>query len=69
MKRNVSAIIDVGTSDTRIVLVEHSKNEPPKIISAGKASSMGMHMGYVDDIDSVRMSIQKAISQTEKTQD
>lgn len=67
MKRNVSAIIDVGTSDTRIVLVEHSKNEPPKIISAGKASSMGMHMGYVDDIDSVRMSIQKAISQTEKS--
>lgn len=66
MRRNIVAGIDVGTHETKVVLVEYAKNGTPAIVGTGKSFTEGMHMGYVIDSDLIRMSIQKALAQAEK---
>ena len=67
MRRNINAGIDVGTHDVKVVLVEYTKNSSPVVVGTGKASTEGMHKGYVRDIDAVSESIKKAIAQAENT--
>lgn len=67
MRRNIHAGIDVGTHDTRVVLVEYTKNSSPSIVGTGKSITEGMQMGYVNDIGAVRESIRKALAQAENT--
>jgi len=67
MRRNIDAGIDVGTRDTRVVLIEYVKNSSPSIVGTGKVPTEGMHKGYIRDIDSVSVSIKKAVMQAENT--
>lgn len=66
MRRNIVAGIDVGTHETKVVLIEYTKNGSPSVVGTGKSFTEGMHMGYVIDRDLVRISIQKALAQAEK---
>lgn len=63
-KGNIITGLDIGTSNTRVVVASYKEGEEkPKIIGVGEAPSSGMRKGVVVDIDEVTESIKKAIEQ------
>ncbi len=64
--KRIATGIDVGTHSTRVVIVEHTKGESPRIIGTGVCESRGLRHGYiVNKMDATR-SISTAISHAEK---
>lgn len=64
--RRIATSIDVGTHTTRVVIVEHIRNELPRIIGTGSAVSRGLRHGYIIDKSEATQSIKTAIAQAEK---
>ncbi len=63
-KGNITTGLDIGTSNTRVVVASYKEGEEkPKIIGVGEAPSSGMRKGVVVDIDEVTESIKKAVEQ------
>jgi cell division protein FtsA len=63
-KSNIITGLDIGTSNTRVVVASYKEGEEkPKIIGVGEVPSSGMRKGIVVDIDEVTESIKKAIEQ------
>jgi len=67
MSRNISVGIDIGTSQTKVVVLEFVKeNEKviPKVIGLGLSESKGLKNGYIisnnDVLDSVKMAVKMA---------
>lgn len=64
--KRIATGIDVGTHATRVVIVEHTHGESPRIIGTGVAESRGLRHGYiVNKMDAMR-SIQNAIRNAER---
>ena len=63
-KGNIITGLDIGTSNTRVVVASYKEgDEKPKIIGVGEAPSSGMRKGVVVDIDEVTESIKKTVEQ------
>lgn len=63
-KSNIITGLDIGTSNTRVVVASYKEGEEkPKIIGVGEAPSSGMRKGVVVDIDEVTESIKKTVEQ------
>ena len=64
--KRIATGIDVGTHATRVVVVEYTRGEAPRIIGTGVSETRGLRHGYiVNKIDAMR-SIGIAINNAEK---
>lgn len=70
MSRNISAGIDVGTSQVKVVIAESTsqseKSGLPRIIGVGKSESSGLRHGYIINTKDATDSIRKAIEEAER---
>ncbi|MEK7586164.1 MAG: cell division protein FtsA [Patescibacteria group bacterium] len=67
-RTNYTCGIDVGTHTTRVVVMGYAKEDKtPYLLATGLASTMGMRLGYITNIDHVTKSIKDAVAQAEKT--
>lgn len=72
MLRNITAGIDIGTSQVKVVVSELVKNEAdskksvPKILGIGISESKGMRHGYITNVSEVATSINTAVKIAEK---
>jgi len=69
MAKSITAGIDVGTNQVRVVIAETKnvkRNAFPKIIGTGIALSRGLRHGYIINSSDVVRSIRAAIGQAEK---
>lgn len=64
--KRIATGIDVGTHATRVVVVEHTSGEAPRIIGMGVSETRGLRHGYIVNKADAMLSIQKAIINTEK---
>lgn len=68
MSSRITAGIDVGTYEVRVVVAKHeSENGLPTIIGTGKSESKGLRHGYIINSDDVTKSVSLALRQAEKT--
>ena len=70
MKPGIAVGIDIGTYQIKVVVVSGDvgdDNNMPNIIGAGFAESKGMRHGYIINNSDVAKSLERAISQAEKT--
>jgi len=68
MARFISAGIDIGTHNTRVVVVEadNNSNRKFKVIGKGIAESRGLRHGYIVNLDDAVGGIQEARKEAEK---
>lgn len=64
--KRIATGIDVGTHATRVVVIEHTHGEAPRIIGMGASETRGLRHGYIVNKMDAMQSIQKAIHNTEK---
>lgn len=70
MKRRLVTGIDIGTHQTKVVVVEEikdGKSSAVRIVGTGIAPSKGMRHGYVVDVDDAAESVRQAVAQAEQT--
>lgn len=68
MSSNITAGIDVGTYEVRVVVAEHDdKNNLPIILGTGRAESKGLRHGYIINTADVTKSVISAVKQAEKS--
>lgn len=68
MSSRITAGIDVGTYEVRVVVAEHDGgNSPFNVIGTGKAESKGLRHGYIINTSDVALSVESALKQAEKT--
>ncbi|MCC6198900.1 hypothetical protein IT401_01655 [Candidatus Nomurabacteria bacterium] len=67
-KSHISVGIDIGSSFTRIVVVDNSSNKGvlPVVLGAGIVETRGMRHGYVVHRNEVTASLKRAIAEAEK---
>ena len=69
MARQIIVGIDIGTSETRVIiaegLIEHN-HIVPKIIGTGSSESRGVYRGYIANSSEATRSIQTAVLRAEK---
>lgn len=66
MKRKISCGIDVGTHAVRVVVLAYDNNSnTPTVIGRGYAPSIGMRMGYINNIEKIQKSVEDAVGQAE----
>lgn len=67
MSSRITAGIDVGTYEVRVVVSERTgENSLPEILGTGKAESKGLRHGYITSIEDVTKSVSLAVYQAEK---
>lgn len=67
-KNNISVGIDIGTHNTKVVVIGFSKeNISGSIIATGISETQGVRLGYITNIDLAANSLRKAIKQAEAT--
>lgn len=66
MKKNISVGIDIGTSNTKVVVTEEFP-DGIKIIGFGTSQTSGLRHGYIVNKESVLTSLRKSISEAEKS--
>ena len=64
--KRIATGIDVGTHATRVVVIEQTPGEAPKIIGMGFAESRGIRRGYIVNKADASQSISLAIDRAEK---
>ncbi|OHA83329.1 MAG: cell division protein FtsA [Candidatus Yonathbacteria bacterium RIFCSPLOWO2_01_FULL_47_33b] len=64
--KRISTGIDVGTHTTRIVIIEHTRGEAPRIIGTGVAETRGLRHGYIVNKMDALKSVSQAIAHAEK---
>lgn len=68
MSSRITAGIDVGTYEVRVVVAQHDEeNSLPTILGTGRAESKGLRHGYILNSNDVTRSVSLALSQAEKT--
>lgn len=68
MSSHITAGIDVGTYEVRVVVAEqNSENALPTILGTGRAESKGLRHGYIINTADVTKSVASAIRQAEKS--
>lgn len=70
MPHKISVGIDIGTTTTKVVVVESAKENQkskPKVIGIGYSESEGLRHGYIVNPDDAAKSLRKAISDAQKT--
>lgn len=68
MSARITAGIDVGTYEVRVVVAEQNdENALPTILGTGRASSKGLRHGYIINTADVAKSVDLAVKQAEKT--
>ncbi len=68
MSSRITAGIDVGTYEVRVVVTEHGdENYLPKIIGTGRSESKGLRHGYIINTADVTKSVSLALRQAEKS--
>lgn len=69
-KGNYICGIDIGTHTTRVIVTGINKDtHTPEVLATGQATTEGMRLGYITNIDQVASSIKQAVGQAEKTLD
>src|SRR5687768_8143407 len=69
MARQIVVGIDIGTSQTKVVIAEGSVSHghvTPKIIGTGASESRGVYRGYIANPEEVAKSIEVAVRRAEK---
>lgn len=64
--KRISTGIDVGTHATRVMIIEHTRGEAPRVIGSGVAETRGLRHGYVVNKMDALKSIRQAIEHAEK---
>lgn len=68
MSSRITAGIDVGTYEVRVVVAErNAENSLPTILGTGRAESKGLRHGYIINTADVTKSVNLAIKQAEKS--
>lgn len=68
MSSRITAGIDVGTYEVRVVVAQHDEeNSLLTILGTGRAESKGLRHGYILNSNDVTRSVSLALSQAEKT--
>ena len=70
MSQNISIGIDIGTSTTRVVVLQDisdTENKPPKIFAIAEAPSKGLRHGYVTNVTETAKGIRTALKSIEKS--
>ena len=68
MSSRITAGIDVGTYEVRVVVAEqNSENSLPTILGTGRAESKGLRHGYIINTADVTKSVDSALRQAEKS--
>jgi cell division protein FtsA len=68
MSSRITAGIDVGTFEVRVVVAEQgAEGALPKVLGTGKSESKGLRHGYIINIPDVERSVIQAVRQAEKT--
>lgn len=70
MSRQIVVGIDIGTSDTKVIIAEgvvENGHFAPKVIGTGTAESKGVERGYVRDTHEAAESVRLALAKAEKT--
>lgn len=68
MSKNITVGIDIGSHETRVMVVEYAddgQRKTTRIIGVGSSETKGVRHGYVVNPEQASESIQKAISQAE----
>lgn len=67
-KSNYTCGIDIGTHNTRVVVMGSNKeSKTPEVLAVGFSNTEGMRLGYITNTDQVAKSIKEAVGQAEKT--
>jgi cell division protein FtsA len=67
-KLHYTAGIDIGTHTTRVVVVSRNRETgDPEVLATGQATTTGMRLGYIHNIDHVADGVKQALAQVEKT--
>jgi cell division protein FtsA len=66
MRRSLTASIDIGTYEVRVVIAEHGEDSFFKVLGLGKAESKGLRHGYIIQGPDVTKSVFEAVKQAEK---
>ena len=67
MTKKITIGIDIGTSLTRVVVMEWTKeNQFPNVIGVGLAETSGLRSGYINNVKQVSQSVRQAIILAEK---
>jgi len=64
--KRIATGIDVGTHATRVIIVEHTRGEAPRIIGTGVSETRGLRHGYIVNKIDAQKSIGVAIAHAEK---
>lgn len=64
--KRISTGIDVGTHSTRVMVIEHTRGEAPRIIGTGVSESRGLRHGYIINRMDALKSIGQAIERAER---
>lgn len=67
MIRTITVGIDLGTTTTRVVVLELGKDGTQTIIGTGSGPSRGLRHGYITNISEASKSIRKAVRDAEKS--
>lgn len=68
MSSHITAGIDVGTYEVRVVVAERTaENSLPTILGTGRAESKGLRHGYIINTSDVTRSVELALRQAEKS--
>lgn len=68
MSSNITAGIDIGTFEVRVVVAQqNSENSLPTILGTGRAESKGLRHGYIINTADVTKSVSVAIAQAQKS--
>ncbi len=67
--KRISTGIDLGTHTTRVLIIEHTRGETPRIIGTGVAETRGLRHGYIVNKADALKSVGQAIERAEKMAD
>ncbi|WP_353892200.1 cell division protein FtsA [Proteinivorax hydrogeniformans] len=65
-RKSIVASLDIGTSNTRVIVGEISEDRNVNIIGIGRSESLGLRKGTIVDLDNTVRSIREAIEQAER---
>src|SRR3989344_1242363 len=68
MSSNISTGIDIGSHNTRVVVLEHEKKKHGfRVLGIGSAKSQGVRHGYVINQEEAGLSIREAVDAAQKS--
>jgi len=66
MQKKISIGIDIGTQNTRIIVLGDEGNNVPKVISSYSSVSRGLRHGYITKTKDASQSVREAFKNIEK---